>query len=1700
MKKFKHLRQILIVFSLIFVNFIPILGPSSFGEIGAPAPNVTTVTWIIEPADDVSYNNIELWTRDIQVNSTGRMTWDKVSAYINGNITVHPDAFFNLSNCFLNLSGDLLINGTVNFDNVTLIMNSTYDGECVLRVLRKGNFNVLNNSNITAYDTTTPIDIYKVTPGNESYGYHYNFTVRGNITINNSYVSYTFGDSSYWGGIHLYETARAVITNSTIYEHEMSAIYAERNEFNSYTHVIQNNHIYNVTRIGIALLNHADATIDNNIIETYTDNYGFGIACGYWSHPLIIRNTIKNNRYDGVYLVYYSNATIQDNDIIDNQRNGINITSTAIVDLFGNLIDYSFCYPEIINNTIDNNKEFGIWDLASPAEITNNTISNTVNQSGVWVQGYLIYNNWVVFYQTYGNITDNTIQYNNHYGINLSHNFYPAPNIISMTVKNNTITNNNWSGIFVMGGRYQNNQYSPKPTIISNNLSYNNHSGLKTHDTTNFQANGNYIVWNNQSGVHCVVNSRPEIDDNDVYWNKKHGIETVGARPNIHDNRISNNSYSGVYVQGGSNVVTVKSNDITYNTWVGVECNSTDGLIRSNNINNNSQDGIRITGGNPTISQDNLVNYNNWNGLAAYDSRPRITDSDFRYNSKNGIYLDHSTARTLASSDNNVVTNNAMHGIMCINSTHGGIKADISDNTLDGVYTADAGTNIKIINSNIFNNNRNGVNATTQSNPVIANSSIQTNSLESFWIEGSSDPIALNTTFPESEVYFKDTASTFTRSWYLNIRTKSKPAGTHLSYVDVWVNSSIQSTVIWHGLSDINGRINGLEITEYLETDNNGDHRAALASEHTDWTPHDISGDAWDHRNTHVTPMPTINRSQTIILELEKNNAPNKVSNIKPLITHNPHPTIKWSIPSPPDPDDHIVGYQLWIGTTQNTSDAFAHNSPLISTNQLTLNNDLEYDNDGNKSYYVTIISNDHHGGENYAFHNMYLINSKPTKPEIALIPHGLPSVNLPGATCLITTPSTDPDGDQINYTYKWFKNGKEVLDLREANTGETEDSISITTDDIQFEKEDIWEVRVYANDGLGAGTSSMSLTANASFYITNLGPQIANKISSITMDEDTELVDEIDLTQAFTDPDQSATSLKFKITVSDENLTITKDDKTHLVSIKPESNWNGWAIVNFTCLDSEGLWVTQFVNVTVKPINDEPEFVEIGGKDITSGIINFVSDDAAFEESWFNRTILISDIDIERNEDDEISYKVSNESVKITKWENDPLRAMLSFYPTNANVGYFEFTLAIKDEAMTSYGKTLVIKIEVKNVNDKPSFVSVKEHATGKVHPIPSSKQLDLTKIVIKEKETLILIVTATDPDLDDELTFNTDSTKYVEIDSDTGNPFTAKIIISPDEESIGEFNFNISVKDRKQERDTVQITLDVRNVNNKPTVRIVSPIEYDQIQIFEPNTIIIFEGHAEDSDIPYGDKLTYKWTSDMDGDLGYNLSISRDDLSIGEHEITFTAEDSYGEKSSTKIHIIIGGLDKDADLLPDDWETIYFGRPQRFIGDDDADGDGYTNLEEYLGKSDPTDKNDPEEQPKEEEIDMFLIGVGVGVVVVIIIVLLILFLILRKRKKEKGGAEPSKEEDIERPPITGTGVTPEGTAPAAPTTELPEQQVQAMGETATTEPGTGAEVSQPPMFTPPQLTTCPKCSTVMTFSPDGGMFCIRCGFKQEK
>lgn len=52
-----------------------------------------------------------------------------------------------------------------------------------------------------------------------------------------------------------------------------------------------------------------------------------------------------------------------------------------------------------------------------------------------------------------------------------------------------------------------------------------------------------------------------------------------------------------------------------------------------------------------------------------------------------------------------------------------------------------------------------------------------------------------------------------------------------------------------------------------------------------------------------------------------------------------------------------------------------------------------------------------------------------------------------------------------------------------------------------------------------------------------------------------------------------------------------------------------------------------------------------------------------------------------------------------------------------------------------------------------------------------------------------------------------------------------------------------------------------------------------------------------------------------------------------------------------------IVADEDTDQDGLPDSWEIQYFG-DLSFDADDDPDLDNFTNLEEYVGGSNPTDE----------------------------------------------------------------------------------------------------------------------------------------------
>jgi len=78
------------------------------------------------------------------------------------------------------------------------------------------------------------------------------------------------------------------------------------------------------------------------------------------------------------------------------------------------------------------------------------------------------------------------------------------------------------------------------------------------------------------------------------------------------------------------------------------------------------------------------------------------------------------------------------------------------------------------------------------------------------------------------------------------------------------------------------------------------------------------------------------------------------------------------------------------------------------------------------------------------------------------------------------------------------------------------------------------------------------------------------------------------------------------------------------------------------------------------------------------------------------------------------------------------------------------------------------------------------------------------------------------------------------------------------------------------------------------------------------------------------------------------------------GTYTITFKASDGTLEDSQQVLITITSGDDSDNDGIPDDWEMQYFGSLDR-DGTGDFDGDGISDLDEYLNGTDPASSNAP-------------------------------------------------------------------------------------------------------------------------------------------
>ncbi|MEW5759703.1 MAG: right-handed parallel beta-helix repeat-containing protein, partial [Candidatus Thermoplasmatota archaeon] len=410
------------------------------------------------------------------------------------------------------LTGNLTVEGTLIFENVTLLMNLTYEGEYGI-VVKDGGKLYINNSNISSSNISN----------------HYYFKVENNGTLEmtNSSLSYcgylTSTKDRY--GLYIASDKALIVSNNISYNRD--GIYID-----SSSPKIMNNSISNNERNGVYLDNSNALVFGNNIssnsgdgIEVYnsrsniekniiSDNaYGIYISS---ATPYISSNEIARNRNDGIY-ISNSDPKIEGNNISDNLNNGIYATASKI---------------NVVNNTINSNDKNGLEIISSDAEIFGNDISSNKGTSSGW-GGHGI----SISSSKTANIEKNSISYNTLFGIYI----YGC----SPTVFNNTIFKNSNYGIYIGGS-------STMPLIDKNEISDNKYINIVVESFSSAKITNNTIKSSKEVvGIYFAESSTSIISNNTITKNRD-GIISDKADITVLDNIIISNYNVGLAACGGS--------------------------------------------------------------------------------------------------------------------------------------------------------------------------------------------------------------------------------------------------------------------------------------------------------------------------------------------------------------------------------------------------------------------------------------------------------------------------------------------------------------------------------------------------------------------------------------------------------------------------------------------------------------------------------------------------------------------------------------------------------------------------------------------------------------------------------------------------------------------------------------------------------------------------------------------------------------------------------------------------------------------------------------------------------------------------------------------------------------------------------------------------------------------------------------------
>ncbi len=469
-------------------------------------------------------------------------------------------------------------------------------------------------------------------------------------------------------------------------------------------------------------------------------------------------------------------------------------------------------------------------------------------------------------------------------------------------------------------------------------------------------------------------------------------------------------------------------------------------------------------------------------------------------------------------------------------------------------------------------------------------------------------------------------------------------------------------------------------------------------------------------------------------------------------------------------------------------------------------------------------------------------------------------------------------------------------------------------------------------------------------------------------------------------------------------------------------------------------------MKVVILPVNDEP-IIPVQKRYPSDAPFEFT-----LEQGEVSGSYPLNAVDEADEQTPYLEYFFEYDDPADEDWLYISRDGTVSWFPENEHVGPHKVTLWVYDgEANISQ----VMWFNVTNVIDSPYFVYV-SNGTKTFTDIPRHIS-ERYEFIIKEHEEFNLTIKVEDPDrligLQDDVSFKCNLTvlnnTYLHVDPD--DPFKAYFhfvaerkygyyaTYEPDSPPI---ETEIIVTDGMDQDVLIvfPIRVIIENVNDPPIfVEIDKPEEGASFPILY--NIEFSAGEALDPDTVYNDTLTFQW--DFDASDGFQsefvgLNGRWNFPSAGSYMITLRVVDSAGNYIQAQKNITVSGVrdddDFDNDGMTNKWEDEYgLDKYDPTDAEEDSDGDGLTNAEEYLNLTDPRRRDsdgdgspDGEDyspldslvwkEPKEEEdwtddTTNIIVIIVIILVVLLILIALFVFLLMRSRKKAKEEEEKRKQ-----------------------------------------------------------------------------------------